>query len=296
VLAVLAFVIGYREETFRTLIRRVADVILGPGEAGTTAVVAFVPAALSLTTTGTDQVEGMVHLFNGSSDTYALGASALTIEPGDQGFTASLQSEDPLAGNEARGITIAWTPKAEGDRPTAVLTATLGGRTARVQLRGTSTKAPQGGPAVTVAPAAAPEPVAPPPVAPGDVRPAPIVPSPPDPVAPAPLAPVVAAPVVDPTLVAPVGPGVVGNGVPAGMTPAPPVPGDLEADPGIRVFVAGGADADPGLTVDDLTGFDAQTGFDHDAAFDDEIPPEHQATVGRDPTLGNGAAADGERD
>jgi hypothetical protein len=34
---VLAFVIGYREETFRTLIQRVGDVILGPSDKGSTA-------------------------------------------------------------------------------------------------------------------------------------------------------------------------------------------------------------------------------------------------------------------
>jgi hypothetical protein len=165
VLAVLGFVIGYREQTFRTLIRRVADVILGPGQAPTTAVVAFVPASLTLTTTGTTQTQQTVHLFNGSSDSYAVNASSLTIEPGGQGFSATLDSEAALSASEARGVTVRWTPMTEGATTTAVLTASLGGRVARVQLTGRST--PQPAEPVGNAPTKSPGDVNPAPPAPG---------------------------------------------------------------------------------------------------------------------------------
>jgi len=56
---VLAFIIGYREETARTLIKRVGDVIIGPGETpGSTATTITVPAATASTITSLDLTTG----------------------------------------------------------------------------------------------------------------------------------------------------------------------------------------------------------------------------------------------
>jgi len=137
ILAVMAFVIGFREETFRHLIERVADVILGPGQSTAAAVVAFVPQAVELATTGTAPVSAVVHLFNGSLDTLALAAESLRVEPVASGFSVELASADPLGPNDSRAVTITWTPTGAGTA-TAVLKALIGGRTAEVQLRGSS--------------------------------------------------------------------------------------------------------------------------------------------------------------
>lgn len=137
ILAVMAFVIGFREETFRHLIERVADVILGPGQGTAANVVAFVPRSVDLVTTGTTPVSFVAHLFNGSADTLALTATSLSVEPRGAAFSAELASEDPLGPHDSRAVTITWTPTGKGTS-TAVLTCQLGGRTAEVMLRGVS--------------------------------------------------------------------------------------------------------------------------------------------------------------
>jgi hypothetical protein len=138
ILAVIAFVIGFREETFRHLIERVADVILGPGTATTTDIVAFVPRSLDLTTTGTTPVSSTVHLFNGSKDALGVAAGSLVVEPSTAGFVAVLATEGTIAQGDAVTVIVTWTPAGPGTA-TAKLTAQLGGYAADVQLRGIST-------------------------------------------------------------------------------------------------------------------------------------------------------------
>ncbi|NYG05780.1 hypothetical protein BJ986_000267 [Phycicoccus badiiscoriae] len=138
ILAVIAFVIGFREETFRHLIERVADVILGPGSATAKDIVAFVPRSLDLVTTGTTPVSSTVHLFNGSKDALGIAAASLVVEPSTAGFVAELQNEGAVAPGDAASVTITWTPTGPGT-VTAKLTAQLGGYAADLQLRGVST-------------------------------------------------------------------------------------------------------------------------------------------------------------
>jgi type 1 fimbria pilin len=92
---------------------------------------------VDLATTGTTAVTSVVHLFNGSPDTLSLTAASLVVEPAASGFAVELASEDPLGPNESRVVTITWTPTVTGTA-TAVLKARLGGRTAEVQLKGSS--------------------------------------------------------------------------------------------------------------------------------------------------------------
>jgi hypothetical protein len=138
ILAVIAFVIGFREETFRHLIERVADVILGPGAAAAPDIVAFVPRSLELATTGTTPVSAVVHLFNGSKDALGVAAGSLVIEPAGAGFVAELDSEGAIPPGDALTVTVTWTPAGPGTA-TGKLTARLGGYAAEVQLRGVST-------------------------------------------------------------------------------------------------------------------------------------------------------------
>ncbi len=71
---VLAFIIGYREQTTRALIERVADVVIGPGESATPAAGPAVPTSITkiaprtgpggtevrVTGTGLDNIEGVI--------------------------------------------------------------------------------------------------------------------------------------------------------------------------------------------------------------------------------------------
>jgi hypothetical protein len=88
---VLAFIIGYREETARTLIKRVGDVIIGPGEsnssptADTQTAITSAPATgtagstITVTGTGLTNVQGVT--FNGTEATFASQSdSQLTVE------------------------------------------------------------------------------------------------------------------------------------------------------------------------------------------------------------------------
>ena len=140
-LAVIAFVIGFREKTFRTLIERVVDVILAPNEtaAAAAAGVGTVEKSLELTTTGTTVVEKTVHLFNGSADTLGLTNASVTVTPDDQGFVAAPETEASLESLAARKITVTWTPTAAGATNRAELVITLGGHVMVVPLKGTST-------------------------------------------------------------------------------------------------------------------------------------------------------------
>jgi hypothetical protein len=88
---VVAFIVGFREETARTLIKRVGDVILGPGETGSsssssappTTIASLQPASgpagttVTVTGTGLGKVEGIT-----------VAGAEVTITPGsDSSFT-----------------------------------------------------------------------------------------------------------------------------------------------------------------------------------------------------------------
>jgi hypothetical protein len=139
-LAVIAFVIGFREATFRALIERVVDVILAPGETATAAAagVGTVEKRVDLTAKGQAVEEKVIHLFNGSSDTLGLTQASIEISPDDQGFEAAPESEEALASLAERKITVKWTPTASPVVNNAELVMTLGGHVVRVPLRGTS--------------------------------------------------------------------------------------------------------------------------------------------------------------
>jgi hypothetical protein len=139
-LTVIAFVIGFREATFRALIERVVDVILAPGETATAAAagVGTVEKRVDLTAKGTAVAEKVIHLFNGSGDTLGLTQSSIEITPDGEGFSAAPESEEPLASMAERKITVTWTPTASPVVNHAELVITLGGHVVRVPLRGTS--------------------------------------------------------------------------------------------------------------------------------------------------------------
>ena len=108
----LAFIVGYREETARTLIKRVGDVIIGPGDTAaptntTTTVTAIDPAAgpagtkVVVSGTGLDKVQGV--LFGNTEATYTTDVDAqfmtITVPPGEPGqvpVVFALSNGEPL--------------------------------------------------------------------------------------------------------------------------------------------------------------------------------------------------------
>jgi len=107
----LAFIVGYREETARTLIKRVGDVIIGPGAATTTnnaptTIAAMHPESgkaetrIVVTGTGLDKVQGI--LFGTTEAVYtADGDKQLTVTappgvPGVTGVVFAITDGTPL--------------------------------------------------------------------------------------------------------------------------------------------------------------------------------------------------------
>ena len=94
-LAVLSFVVGYREATFRSLIQRVVDLILAPGADQQARPISIVPATIDFgqVVIGSEASQ-TVHLFNGSTDTVHLTASSILLAPADGRSVADLADSD----------------------------------------------------------------------------------------------------------------------------------------------------------------------------------------------------------
>ena len=113
VLAVISFVVGYREATFRTLVTRVVDVIVGPGEVGGAATLALVPSSIDFksVTPGTSG-QAITHLFNGSSDTVHISSASVAVA--DPTVTVAPLAAQDLKPNDSLAIDLAWNPPAPG--------------------------------------------------------------------------------------------------------------------------------------------------------------------------------------
>lgn len=136
VLTVIAFVVGFREETFRTLVRRVVDVLLGPGNADAVSVVAFVPAVLDFgtpTEAGLPSQERTVHLFNGSPDTLHITAASIVCE--DPSLTVGDVADTDLKPASSLALTVKWAPTATGPLSSFV-SVSAASRTVRLQVIG----------------------------------------------------------------------------------------------------------------------------------------------------------------
>ena len=143
VLCVFAFVVGFREETFRELVLKVVDVILSPGPPGTaaaTALVAFVPAVLNLKLPAPQpaappSASGTAHIFNGSGD--SVHVAQANIQCGDP----ALQVVPPIADTvlppaQALAMTIVWTPVGGVRSLDSYVSVSMGGRTAKLTVKG----------------------------------------------------------------------------------------------------------------------------------------------------------------
>lgn len=103
---------GYREETFRELIKRVVDLILRPAASPAAGTVAFVPSEVDLGTvdTGSPAV-AQVRLFNASLDTVHVSTSMITPNRPEVTWGGT---ETDLAPDTSWNLSLTWTPTSEG--------------------------------------------------------------------------------------------------------------------------------------------------------------------------------------
>lgn len=96
VLSVFAYVVGFREATFRDLVTKVVDVILSPGTAEIEAVLAFVPAVINLRLgpAAPPSASAVVHVFNASAD--SVHVTQASIQCGDPTLSVVLPVADTI--------------------------------------------------------------------------------------------------------------------------------------------------------------------------------------------------------
>lgn len=138
ILSVIAFVVGYREETFRTLVKRVVDVILASG-ANATALVALVPAVLDFGDSTVSQPTVLtLTVVNAGKDTVHLPANVAIADPATSTVVATNVESDMAPGATA-AVTVTWTPASEGQdlsTPTTTLVLRTESRTLTCPLKG----------------------------------------------------------------------------------------------------------------------------------------------------------------
>jgi hypothetical protein len=138
VLFVFAVVVGYREATFRELVKRVGDVILGPGAADEATPLALVPNAVSLVGDVKESpVTATLTLFNGSADTLSLTTKPTVICGSGGALDCSI--DDPttaLAPSAARKVTLTWKCKDDPSPLAATVTVAAGGYHATASVTG----------------------------------------------------------------------------------------------------------------------------------------------------------------
>ena len=139
VMFVIAFVVGYREETFRELVKRVVDVLLGPGEKAAQQRLALVPELLVLTApAGGGSATGVITVVNDTQDTFDVAAAPLSITGGDA-FAVVWADAAPLAPSGTRGINVTWTSPAPPTASDQTVTVELGGYRLTSVVRATTT-------------------------------------------------------------------------------------------------------------------------------------------------------------
>jgi hypothetical protein len=135
-MAVIAYAVGFRQETFRQLITRVFDVILGPGTKE--------PPAPGLATTETavafdkvrmgDHLVKTVHVTNRGTTALNVPRSAITLADSTKGFTVA-NGPGVLAPGESKDFNVVFQPTSAGPVDTE-LTIGVPGASAVVKLSG----------------------------------------------------------------------------------------------------------------------------------------------------------------
>jgi hypothetical protein len=120
ILAIISFVAGYREETFRSLVARVVDIILGPGGTQPELPIALVPYLIDLGETNVGENRtATFHVFNGSADTIHLTLKAMEAGPAKGLAIEPFMDKDiPPKGSEL--LRLNWTPTEAGELDTVL--------------------------------------------------------------------------------------------------------------------------------------------------------------------------------
>jgi hypothetical protein len=136
ILAVIAFVVGYREATFRALVTRVVDVILAPGVTNATAKLALVPSVVDFgAVTAGQPATQTAHLFNGSADTVHVAPTSITVS--DVAVAVTPITAQDLSPSGSLAVELTWAP-VPGSRPLdASLTVSVANVTVSARLQGT---------------------------------------------------------------------------------------------------------------------------------------------------------------
>jgi hypothetical protein len=136
VLFVVAFVVGFREETFRALVKRVIDVILSPGDASAEQRVELVPSLTVLTATAGGSATGTVAVVNTTSDTFALSEAMPELDPAVSDLQVALGPGAVQVGpGQSAQLRLSWSPGAAAQSTETTLVLPVGGYRLSSQVR-----------------------------------------------------------------------------------------------------------------------------------------------------------------
>ncbi len=154
---IIAFVVGYREESFRELVKRVADLILttakDPKDDPFT--IGFLPPSVSLYAAAGATATQLAYLAN-TTDKSIDADIVVTVEPADAGFTVAPAAARGIPAGGGVPFTITWTAPDPVTERTAALTALVGTRQFTLTLRGGPPASSPANPPAANPPAAAP--------------------------------------------------------------------------------------------------------------------------------------------
>lgn len=135
VMVVISFVIGYREETFRELIKRVVDLILAtPPKVVPVGPLVLAPAVLEVPYGGEADGTASAYLMNsGTADAPLVDATIIVTAP----FTVELADSSPVAAGSAREIQVTC-PQGESLNRAGILRVAAGGQSLSISIRTTA--------------------------------------------------------------------------------------------------------------------------------------------------------------
>lgn len=131
VMVVISFVIGYREETFRELVKRVVDVILSSTPADTSDAVSLAPHILPIPYDGSADATVTAYLTNAGTADLGLTDATITVT---SPCSVSLADSSPISPGSTRGIDVTY-PQQQSGGYVGTLTVSIGGHVYSTTLR-----------------------------------------------------------------------------------------------------------------------------------------------------------------
>jgi hypothetical protein len=138
-LATISFVIGYREITFRLLIERVVDTILGPGSTNnTTALFELTPTTLDFKNQDRNSVTDLSVTLKNVGNSALRPSAPKLISQNDAAFSLGTASIGALAVGASEKIVVHFSPTDAKATSIGELSITINGTTKTVPLKGTA--------------------------------------------------------------------------------------------------------------------------------------------------------------